>query len=96
MTKAELIDAVAKGAAEQGVELTKKDVRVLLDVVFDTVSGAIKQDERFSYPNFGTFKLKHRQARKGRNPKTREPIDIPASKSVSFKAAPTLADSLNG
>jgi nucleoid DNA-binding protein len=95
MTKAELIDAVAKGAADQGIELTKKDVRALLDVVFDTVSSAIKNDERFSYPNFGTFKLKHRKARKGRNPKTRETIQIPASNSVGFKPAPTLSDLIN-
>lgn len=95
MTKAELIDAVVKNASAQGVELTKKDTRVLLDVVFETISGAIKEDERFSYPKFGTFRLRHRKARKGHNPKTREQIDIPASNSVGFKPAPTLYDLVN-
>lgn len=95
MTKSELIDAVTKGAAEVDVKMTKKDVRALLDVVFQTVSGAIKEDKRFSYPKFGTFKLKHRKARMGRNPKTREKIQIAASNTVNFKPSPTLDDLIN-
>ena len=95
MTKTELIDAVVEAASGQGVDLTKKDARVLLDVVFETVSGAIKEGERFSYPNFGTFRVKHRKARKGHNPKTREQIDIPASNSVGFKPATSLYDLVN-
>jgi len=95
MTKSELIDAVTKGAAEVDIKLTKKDVRALLDVVFETVSQAIKEEERFSYPKFGTFKIKHRKARMGRNPKSREKIKIEASNSVGFKPSPTLYDLIN-
>lgn len=95
MTKSELIDAVNAAAADQGIELTKKDTRELIDILFTTVSGAIKAEERFSYPNFGTFKVKHRKARDGRNPRTGEKIKIPASYSVGFKPSPHLKDLVN-
>lgn len=95
MTKSELIDAVTKRAAESDIKLTKKDMRVLLDIVFETVSGAIKEEKRFSYPKFGTFKLKHRKARTGRNPQSKEKIHIKASNSVGFKPSPSLHDLIN-
>lgn len=95
MTKSELINAVNEAAAEQDIELTKKDTRVLIDLLFETVAAAIKEDERFSYPNFGTFTVKHRKARTGRNPRTSEMIQIPASKSVGFKPSPNLREMIN-
>ena len=95
MTKSDLIDAVNAAAADQDIELTKKDTRALIDILFETVSSAIKEDERFSYPNFGTFKVKHRKARTGRNPQTGEEIEIPASYSVGFKPSPHLKDLVN-
>lgn len=95
MTKSELIDAVNASAADQGIDLTKKDTRAMIDILFETVSDAIKEDERFSYPNFGTFKVKHRKARDGRNPRTGEKIRIPASFSVGFKPSPHLKDLVN-
>lgn len=95
MTKAELIDAVNKRAADAGVELTKKDTRELVDIVFETVATSIEDEQRFSYPNFGTFNVKHRKAREGRNPRTGKPIKIPESNTVGFKPAPALKDQIN-
>jgi DNA-binding protein HU-beta len=95
MTKAELIDAVNKRAADEGIDLTKKDTRTLVDIVFETVSGSIEDEQRFSYPNFGTFNVKHRKAREGRNPRTGDPIQIPASNTVGFKPSPALKDQIN-
>ncbi|MBT5633626.1 MAG: HU family DNA-binding protein, partial [Nitrospina sp.] len=55
---------------------------------------AIKKEKRFAYPSFGTFTVRSRKARKGRNPRTGEEIKIKASKTVGFKPAPTLKNSL--
>ena len=91
MTKAEFIDQVVKSA---GVELSKKDAAGVLDTVFSVISKAIKDEDRFSYPGFGTFTVKERSARKGRNPRTGAAIDIKASKTVGFKPAPGLKQTL--
>ncbi len=91
MTKAELIDAV-KAKGPEG--LTKKDTAAIVEAVFETLRGAITKDGRFSYPGFGTFTVKSRKARDGRNPRTGEPIKIPASKTVGFKPAPAFKDAL--
>lgn len=90
MTKAELIDTV-HGSLE-GV--SKKETGEIVQAVFDGLALSIKQGKRFSYPGFGTFNVKARAARRGRNPRTGKDINIPASKSVSFKAAPTLKNEL--
>jgi len=58
------------------------------------VAGAIRKNERFAYPGFGTFNVKKRKPRKGRNPRTGEVIKIKGSKTVSFKAAPQLKNKL--
>lgn len=92
MTKAELIDIVA-GEVE-GV--TKAQVGTIYDSVFATITRALNEDEkhRFQVGGFGTFELKHREARKGRNPATGAEIDIPASTSVGFKAASALKEAV--
>ncbi|TNF24791.1 MAG: HU family DNA-binding protein [Deltaproteobacteria bacterium] len=90
MTKAELIDQV-HGALEGR---SKKETGEVVQAVFDALATAIKADGRFSYPGFGTFNVKERGARAGRNPRTGEAITIPSSKSVGFKAAPSFKDSL--
>lgn len=91
MTKAEFVDQVAKSS---GVDLSKKDAAGILDTVFSVISQTIKDENRFSYPGFGTFTIKERSARKGRNPRTGDAIDIKASKTVGFKPAPSLKQSL--
>ena len=90
MTKAELIERI-QGAAEG---LNKKQTGDIVAAVFETVGAAIKEDGRFAYPGFGTFTVKTRQARKGRNPRTGQEILIKASKSVGFKPAPSLKEKL--
>ncbi|HNZ04175.1 MAG TPA: HU family DNA-binding protein [Myxococcota bacterium] len=87
MTKAELIEAVRKA---KGVELTKKQTEVMLNAVFDAMTQAIKKDKRFSFPGFGTFAVRARKERKGRNPQNGAEIKIKASKTVGFKPAPKL------
>ena len=92
MTKAELLNAVS--AKVDG--MTKKQTTDVVDAVFTALSEAICAGERLSYPGFGTFTVKQRAARDGRNPRTNEPIKIAASKTVNFKAAPKLKDAVNG
>ncbi len=91
MTKKELISEVQE---KSGGELTKKQVDEIVDAVFNSVSSAIKEG-RFAYPGFGTFSVKTRASRKGRNPRSGVEIDIPASKSVSFKPSPEMKKSLS-
>lgn len=91
MTKAELIEKLQKGS---GKNLSKRALGELVDEVFDLVAKSVKKDKRFSYPGFGTFTLRKRAARVGRNPKTRETVEIPPSKTVAFKPAPNLKSSL--
>lgn len=92
MTKAELIEAVIKSCKND--DLSKRKVNDLLDSIFQTIGKSIKKEKRFSYPDFGTFTVRNRKARKGRNPQTGEEIKIKASKTVGFKPAPTFKKSL--
>ena len=93
MTKKELIAAVQ---SEHAPDLTKKKVGEIIDTLFDSIAEAIKASEgRYAHPGFGTFTVKHRAARTGRNPQTGEPIQIKASKTVGFKAAPELKKAVN-
>ncbi len=91
MTKQELVE---KLHGMWDGQLTKKLAADVIDAVFENVAGAIKKDKRFSYPGFGTFVVRNRKARKGRNPQTGEVIKIKASKGVGFRAAKTLKEKL--
>jgi len=88
MTKGQMIDNVAKKL--RSTEVSKKAIGDIIDLAFDEMSAAIKKDKRFSFPDFGTFSVRARKARKGRNPQTGEEIKIKASKTVGFKPAPAL------
>ncbi len=92
MTKDELIGTVAKNVKDSG--LSKRLTGDILDVAFDVIGKSIKKEKRFAYPGFGTFTVRSRKARTGRNPQTGEAIKIKASKTVGFKPAPTLKGSL--
>lgn len=91
MTKAELIEKLHVVAP---ADLNKKQTGHMVEAVFDVLGTAIKKDGRFSYPGFGTFTVKKRKSRKGRNPRTGEAITIRASKTVTFKPAPSFKDEL--
>jgi len=90
MTKQELLDAIAKA----NDDLTKKQVTQVVESMFNVMTNAIKKDQGFTYPGFGTFKVKQRKARQGRNPQTGATIKIKASKTVGFKPAKALKDKL--
>lgn len=92
MTKADLIQSVqvTKGLPQ----LSKKDTGAVVDAVFEALKITLKKDGRFSYPGFGTFNVKERKARTGRNPRTGESIEITGSKTVNFKPSPTFKDGL--
>ena len=92
MTKDELVSAVIKSC--KGDDLTKRLVSDIIDATFDNIGKSIKKEKRFAYPSFGTFTVRNRKARKGRNPQTGDEIKIKASKTVGFKPAPTLKSSL--
>ncbi|MEM1025309.1 MAG: HU family DNA-binding protein [Myxococcota bacterium] len=91
MTKAELIEKLQKSSAKQ---LSKKAIADIVDEVFENIAKSVKKEKRFAYPGFGTFTLRKRKARIGRNPKTLEEIKIPPSKTVTFRPAPNLKTSL--
>lgn len=93
MTKAELIDIVADKV--DGV--TKAQVSAVYDAIFETITRAVKEDEKKAYTvkDFGTFKLKERAERKGVNLKTKEAIIIPASTSVGFTASKGLKEAVS-
>lgn len=95
MTKQELVDEVCGRADAADINLTKKAAASILDDLFSIVSAEVASSGRFSYPEFGTFSKKHRKARAGKNPRTGEALQIPASNSVNFKPAPSLKSRLN-
>lgn len=89
MTKQELVDAVAEKA-----EVSKAAAKEIIDATFEEIVKSIKKDKRFAMPGFGTFTVRERKAKTGRNPKTGESIKIKASKTIGFKPAPTVKDKL--
>ena len=89
MTKAELIEAIAKDT-----ELTKKAAGEALEAAVGAIKKAIKKDKGLTIPDFGTFKLRQRKARVGRNPQTGKTIQIKASKTVGFRPSPSFKKSL--
>jgi DNA-binding protein HU-beta len=90
MNKAELIDAVAADA-----NLSKADAGRAVDAVVDSISSALGKGQQVSVVGFGTFSVKHRAARSGRNPRTGETIQIAASNVPGFKPGKALKDAVN-
>ena len=93
MTKAELIDKVAQQVSKSA-DVSKKATGEIIDLAVAEIAKAIRKEKRFSYPGFGTFNVRTRKARKGRNPQTGAVLNIKASKTVSFKPAPELKKKL--
>ena len=86
MNKSELVSAVAQKSG-----LTKVDAKKALDGLLEAISEELKNDGRVVLVGFGSFSVTERSARKGINPRTKEPIDIPAKKVVKFKAGSELS-----
>jgi len=94
MTKADLVQAVSQNKAL--TDLSKKSVAAVIDETFEQIKKAVRKDERFSFPGFGTFNKKKRAARAGRNPQTGEKIKIKAQTTVGFRPAQALKDFVGG
>lgn len=90
VNKSELIDAIAVSA-----DIPKAQAGRALDAVIDTVTGALKKNDQVVLVGFGTFAVKDRAARSGRNPQTGQPIEIPAAKIPTFKPGKALKDAVN-
>lgn len=91
MNKGELIEAVQKAL---GADATKRQAEDSVAAVLDSIAAGVKKDTKVQIIGFGTFEVKNRAARMGRNPKTGEAMQIAASKSVGFKPSSTLKNSL--
>jgi DNA-binding protein HU-beta len=90
MNKGELIESVATSAG-----LSKADAGRAVDAVVESIAGALKGGSQVSLVGFGTFTVKHRAARQGRNPRTGETIQIKASNVPGFKAGKALKEAVN-
>ena len=89
MNKTEMIAIAAENAG-----LTKKDTERLLNAAIDAITLALVRGEKVQLSGFGTFETKAREARVGRNPHTKEAIEIPATRVPSFKASKALKDNI--
>ncbi len=90
MNKGDLIDAVAASA-----DMAKTDATDAVNAVFDSIKSTLGNGGTVSIAGFGSFVVRDRKARTGRNPKTGEPLHIPASKAAAFKAGKALKDAVN-
>ena len=90
MNKQELVEIVAESA-----DLTKAAAGRAVDGMLDAISGALSKGDQVTLVGFGTFLVRDRAARTGRNPKTGEPIQIAAAKNPAFKAGKALKDAVN-
>ena len=90
MNKTDLIDAVASEA-----DVSKAEAARVVDAVIDSITRALKKRDTVTLVGFGTFQVRERAARSGRNPKTGETIKIGASKNPAFKAGKALKDAVN-
>ncbi len=92
MTKCGLIEKVA----EQTPHISKKDTEVVVNTIFDSMTEALRNGERIEIRGFGSFQVKVREAREGRNPKTGEEVHIPAKRTPFFKVGKDLKEMVDG
>lgn len=89
MNKSELIAAVAQRA-----DITKKDAERAVNVTFEIIAAQLAAGEKVQLAGFGSFEVKNREARVGRNPHTKEPVEIPPSKAPVFKPSKNLKEAI--
>jgi integration host factor subunit beta len=90
MTKAELIERVAVAT-----DVTKKQAETIVDTIFEAINRALKQGQKIELRGFGSFRLRERGARIGRNPKTGVKVNVPAKKIPYFKPGKELKELIN-
>lgn len=90
MNKTELVAAVSEKSG-----ISKKDAERVVSATFDIITAELAKGEKVQISGFGAFEVKEREARVGRNPRTKEAIEIPASKAPAFKASKALKDTVS-
>jgi len=90
MTKADLINEVVKLS-----NLTKKETEVIVNTIFDNIADAFRRGEKVELRGFGSFRIRHRNARKGRNPKTGMSVSVPEKRVPFFKVGKRLRELVN-
>lgn len=90
MTKADLVDGVTASG-----DLTRRDGEVIVDTFFEGIIDAIRSDEKVEIRGFGSFRIRQRNARIGRNPKTGDKVEVPAKRVPYFKPSKELRDLVN-
>ena len=90
MTKAELVDEVARV-----VQLTKKQAETIVNIVFDSIVDSLRSGQKIELRGFGSFRLRNRKSRTGRNPKTGEKVEVPSKKIPYFKPGKELKELIN-
>ncbi len=90
MTKAELVDEVART-----IQVTKKQAETIVNVVFDSIVDSLRNGEKIELRGFGSFRLRSRKSRTGRNPKTGEKVEVPSKKIPYFKPGKELKELIN-
>ena len=90
MTKADLVEEIAETA-----ELSKKHAKVIVDTFIECIVDALQREEKIELRGFGSFRIRHREARSGRNPKSGEKVKVPAKLIPYFKPGKVLKEMLN-
>jgi integration host factor subunit beta len=92
MTKAELVDKIA----EKKPGLTRKQVEVVVNTVLDGIKDALSREDKVEIRGFGSFRIRYRRAKEGRNPKTGETVQVPPKKVPFFKAGKEMREMVDG
>ncbi len=92
MTKAELVDKIS----EKKTNLTRKQVEVVVNTVLDSVKDALSREDKVEIRGFGSFRVRHRRAKEGRNPKTGAAVSVPPKKVPFFKAGKEMREMVDG
>ncbi|MCH2693224.1 MAG: integration host factor subunit beta [Acidobacteriia bacterium] len=90
MTKADLVDAVSRVT-----ELNRKDSEIVVESLFESIVKALKSGDKLEVRGFGSFRIRERRARQGRNPKTGEKVNVPEKRVPYFKPSKELKDLIN-
>jgi integration host factor subunit beta len=90
MTKADLVEEVARVS-----EVTKKHSEAIVNTVFDSIVQALQRDDKIELRGFGSFRIRQRRSRQGRNPKTGDKVDVPAKRIPYFKPGKELKELIN-
>ena len=91
MTKADLVEEVVKVS-----NLTKRDAEIVVNTLFQSIIEALQQDDKIELRGFGSFRVRRRRSRQGRNPKTGDRVDVPSKRIPYFKPGKELKDVING